>query len=305
MLSQRSSGEDAGSPAPPAVAACDAPAPLPAVAATAVAIARERAAESVGDDRLFADPLAARFAAAADRPGEPAPPPLGEMVPVMRGYVALRTRAFDDALLVSGCRQVVLLAAGLDARAFRLPWPAGTALFELDVPELVAFKEPLVEEAATCARTVLAVDLRDDWRAPLLAAGFDPAAPTAWLAEGLLMYLSPAENDALLRTVGELSAPGSVLLAEHVPTAGTRPPETDEEGHVLDAGGASWRSTLDDPIAWLAGHGWAAAAIDAAALATSLDRPLPPVLDRAAVGDACAWLLQATRSSPRPLPSIP
>ncbi|MDO8211133.1 SAM-dependent methyltransferase [Conexibacter sp. CPCC 206217] len=276
---------------------------LPAVAATAVAIAHERAVESARGDRLFADPLAAGFLAAATPPGATAPLPLGEQVPLMHGYVALRTRCFDDELLAAargtGVRQLVLLAAGLDTRAFRLAWPRGTRLFELDVPTLLAVKEPLLRAAgavAACDRTTLATDLAGTgWPAALTAAGFDASVPTAWLAEGLLMYLAPDENDRLLETVGALSAPGSVLLAEHVPAAGTRPPESDADGHVLDAGGASWRSTLDDPLAWLDAHGWAAEAIDARALATAVDRPLPAVLDRAAVGDACAWLLRARR----------
>jgi O-methyltransferase involved in polyketide biosynthesis len=306
---------------------------LSPVAATAVAIAAERAAESARPDRLFDDPLAARFVAATTPAGERPAPPLGETVPVMAGYVALRTRWFDDRLLASGCEQVVLLGAGLDARAFRLPWPPATRLFELDTAELLAFKEPLVASAGAgaadgaggaagagaaafagssagprCRRTVVAADLRDGWAEPLRAAGFDPERPTAWLAEGLLMYLSPAENDRLLATVGALSAPGSLLLAEHVPAAGARPAardgdgqvrdggqSRDGDGHLLDAGGASWRSTHDDPVAWLESAGWRAGAADAAAVARALGRPVPPVLDGAAVGDACAWLLRAER----------
>lgn len=331
-----SAAQDARDPAPAASHEPDGagPAPaaeLPALAATAVAIAVERAAESARPDRLFDDPLAAGFVAAATPPGEQPATPIGVAVPVMAGYVPLRTRWFDDRLLAAvarGCGQVVLLAAGLDARAFRLAFPRPVTQFELDVPELLAVKEPLVAEAVAagrgervavangrgerdaagsegvavatgCERVVVAVDLRGAWEAELLAAGLDPAVPTAWLAEGLLMYLTAEQNDRLLATVGRLSAPGSVLLAEHVPTAGARPPETDGDGHVVEDAGASWRSTQDDPLAWLAAHGWSARAADASAVAAAAGRPLPPVLDRAAVGDACAWLLEAERPARR------
>lgn len=268
---------------------------------TAVEIARERAVESGRPDGLFEDPLAAAFVAAAD--GEEPVRPLGERVPVMRGYVALRTRVFDDALLAAcrdGCRQVVLLGSGLDTRAYRLAWPSGTTLFELDLPEVIALKEQVLAVRAPtrrCARVVVDADLRDDWGASLLSHGFDGAVPTAWLAEGLLMYLSTSDNDRLLAEVTRLSAPASVLLVEHVPAAGARPTDVERGGHLLGDEGASWRSTHDDPARWLAAHGWIAHVIDTAAVAEAARRPVPPVLDVEAVGDARAWLLHASLSS--------
>lgn len=133
----------------------------------------------------------------------------------------LRTRFFDDYLLrtrAAGCAQVVLLAASLDTRAYRLPWPTGTRLFELDLPGVLDFKELILHEAAATARVeriAIPVDLRADWSSPVGAAGLDAAEPTAWLCEGLLIYLSASEADRLLTTVSDLSAPGSRIAFEH------------------------------------------------------------------------------------------
>src|SRR6185369_11465374 len=119
-------------------------------------------------------------------------------------FLAIRARFFDDqarAACAAGIRQVVLLAAGLDCRAFRLDWPGGVWMFELDLPEMFAFKEPVltsVGAVARCGRVVVAVDLRGQWVDTLTAAGFDPGTATGWFAEGLLPYLSATEGDRLL-----------------------------------------------------------------------------------------------------------
>ncbi|MBT2383938.1 SAM-dependent methyltransferase [Streptomyces sp. ISL-11] len=224
------------------------------VSLTAVGIAAGRALESDRAQPLFHDPYARAFVEAVG----------ASAVDGMRdfaGYVAVRTRFFDDYLAGAadrGCRQVVILAAGLDTRAFRLPWPAGTRLFEADLPELLDFKEGVLAQErakAGCERTVLGADLRGDWPGALLSAGFDPGSPCAWLVEGLLPYLSAAENDALLREVAGLSAPGSELAMDHI-DSGTKGGDLAEVSDTLDGLGATWRSTLDDPAAWLTGHGW-------------------------------------------------
>jgi methyltransferase (TIGR00027 family) len=139
--------------------------------------------------------------------------------------IAVRTRFFDDfftAATTAGIRQAVILASGLDTRAYRLPWPAGTVVFEVDQPAVLEFKTrtlaDLGAEPAADLRTV-AVDLRDDWPAALRANGFDPAAPTAWIAEGLLIYLPPEAQDRLFDNITALSAPGSRLATEHMDTA--------------------------------------------------------------------------------------
>ncbi|MFI9364430.1 SAM-dependent methyltransferase [Kitasatospora sp. NPDC053057] len=225
------------------------------VGLTALGVAVARAQESLRDDRLFDDPYARTFVEAVD----------AESVGSMRAfgsYIALRTALFDDYLLAAaraGRTQVVVLAAGLDTRALRLDWPAGTTVFELDLPEVLEFKEAVLGEVAAPAgstRTVVPADLREDWAAALTAAGFHPEAPTAWLAEGLLPYLTQADNDLLLERVGALSAPTSRLAVEHVNPTTTYKGDVSGFQRMQSSIGAQWRSTQADPPGWLAGHGW-------------------------------------------------
>ncbi|MCV7078079.1 class I SAM-dependent methyltransferase [Mycobacterium szulgai] len=137
--------------------------------------------------------------------------------------MACRTRFYDQFFLDAterGVRQVVILAAGLDARAYRLPWPAGTVVYEVDMPEVIEFKTSTLRELGaepTAERRTVAIDLRDDWAAALQTAGFDPTLPTAWSAEGLLVYLPDDAQDALFDNITALSAPGSRLAFEFVP----------------------------------------------------------------------------------------
>ncbi|WP_193046181.1 class I SAM-dependent methyltransferase [Mycolicibacterium baixiangningiae] len=136
--------------------------------------------------------------------------------------IAVRTRFFDDFFTeagAAGIRQAVILASGLDTRAYRLEWPAGTVVFEVDQPRVIEFKTRtlagLGASPAADLRTV-GIDLRDDWPTALRAAGFDPSAPTAWIAEGLLIYLPPEAQDRLFDNIIALSAPGSRIATEHM-----------------------------------------------------------------------------------------
>jgi methyltransferase (TIGR00027 family) len=137
--------------------------------------------------------------------------------------MAVRTRFYDRFFIDatrSGIRQAVIVAAGLDARAYRLPWPQGTVVYEVDLPEVIEFKTTTLSELGavpTAERRTVAVDLRDDWPAALKAAGFDPQAPSAWSAEGLVVYLPPEAQDALFGNITALSAPKSQLASEFVP----------------------------------------------------------------------------------------
>lgn len=276
------------------------------VGLTAISVARERSEESKRPDRLFQDEWAGAFCDAAREAMGPRTFPgfdvtLSDFVPMLRGYMALRTRYFDDACLAAcaqGCQQAVILAAGLDARAFRLPWPQGMRLFELDRAEMLAFKRRVLEErgaVATCERHEVAVDLRTDWAPALLAAGFARERPTVWLVEGLLIYLSDRDNDRLLGTLSALSAPGSQLLLEHADTRVLKQPGMAARGaEALEAQGITWQSGIDDPVAWLQGHGWSARELEAAAYARSLGRPLPPALD-ASSGQGRLWLASGRR----------
>src|SRR5262249_55425491 len=122
-------------------------------------------------------------------------------------YIALRTRFFDDAALAAageGVHQGAILAAGMGARALRVPWPAGTAVFELDRPELLELKGELLGRHGAepaCRRVPVGVDLTGPWVPELLAAGFAPEQPSFWLAEGFFYYLEEASVRDLLARV--------------------------------------------------------------------------------------------------------
>lgn len=202
------------------------------VTATMVAAARAMAtrAENPLIDDPFAEPLVravgidvlTRLAtgelSAADLEDDPERP--FNAVATAADNMAVRTTFFDEFFLDAaraGITQAVILAAGLDSRAYRLPWPARTVVYEVDQPQVVEFKSRTMTALSakpTADRRTVAVDLRDDWPAALRAAGFDPALPTAWSAEGLLGYLPPAAQDRLLDTVTRLSALGSRIASE-------------------------------------------------------------------------------------------
>ena len=139
--------------------------------------------------------------------------------------IAVRTRFFDDFFAEAGragIRQAVILASGLDTRAYRLDWPAGTAVFEIDQPQVIEFKTTTLADLGavpTAERCTVNVDLRGDSPEALRPSGFDPTRPTAWIAEGLLMYLPPEAQDRLLDTVTALSAPGSRLATDDIDSA--------------------------------------------------------------------------------------
>jgi len=141
----------------------------------------------------------------------------------MTENMAVRTKFYDEFFLdatEAGIRQAVILASGLDSRAYRLPWPTATTVYEIDQPQVIEFKSRTLAEMGaqpTAYRRTVAIDLRDDWPAALRATGFDPDQPTAWSAEGLLGYLPPEAQDRLLDTVTALSAPGSRIATESMP----------------------------------------------------------------------------------------
>ncbi|PYC80210.1 SAM-dependent methyltransferase [Streptomyces tateyamensis] len=268
------------------------------VGPTAEWIAHARAAESVRADRLFEDPLAVAFTARSN------PPLLAEFraAPTPRfDVLAVRTRFFDQYLTrateAARLRQVVLLAAGLDSRAYRLRWPPGTRVFELDLPELLEAKAELIQQAelaaATCERRTVAADLRLDWPAELRAAGFDPAAPTAWLVEGLLYYLTQPQVDAVLAELGRLSAPGSRLGLEQVNTDTYQVPWMQDWLAGMRAEGRPWQSGVAEPEPWLAGHGWAADVVEPGELPSAAGRRVPRTPAREVPGVARTWLVTA------------
>lgn len=264
---------------------------LKGVAKTALGVAMLRAREGRRDDRLFNDPYAQGFLDAAPGafPEEPtsaedlaALGPLASLGAVFAFHGVLRTRFFDDYLLTAsaaGCAQVVLLAAGLDTRALRLPWPGGVRVFELDLPEVFAFKEAVLvacDAVLTCERSIVPVDLRESWTGELVATGFNPTAPTAWLAEGLLIYLAADEAARLLTAVGELSRPGSQIAFEHGGIANSALLAQTRGMPTMDQYTSLWKGGLgEDAPGWLSRHGWQPQLHDLAELAAAYGRPVP------------------------------
>jgi methyltransferase (TIGR00027 family) len=257
------------------------------VGATATMVAASRALASREPDPLLDDRFAEPLVRAVGHPfftrmldgqipldGDDSPMTMQQR----REQMTVRTRFFDDFLTTAtagGIRQAVILAAGLDARAYRLDWPAGTTVYEIDQPQVLDYKSStLAESGATPSadRREVAIDLREDWPAALRAAGFDPAQPTAWLAEGLLMYLPAEAQDKLFTQIGELSAAGSRVSAETAPMHAEERRQqmrerfkkvADELGleETVDVGELMYRDEHRAELAdWLNEHGWRATA---------------------------------------------
>jgi methyltransferase (TIGR00027 family) len=206
------------------------------VGATATMVAAARAVATKSSDPLIDDPFAEPLVQAVGieffsrlASGELDPADVDDDAVLglrrMTDGMAVRTRYFDEFFYQAadaGIRQAVILASGLDSRAYRLHWPAGTTVFEIDQPQVIEFKTAALDElgaAPTADRRAVPIDLRNDWPAALRAAGFDPSQPTAWIAEGLLGYLPTDAQDRLLDNIKELSAAGSRLATESVPNA--------------------------------------------------------------------------------------
>lgn len=205
------------------------------VGATATMVAAARALASEEPDPLIHDPYAAPlvravgidfFTKLVDGTISTSDSDDGGAARTMTDVMAVRTRFFDDFFLAAadaGVRQAVILASGLDSRAYRLNWPAGTVVYEIDQPNVIEAKSAAMTKigaAPTADRRAVAVDLRDDWPAALKAAGFDATKPTAWSAEGLLVYLPPEAQDRLFDDITAQSAPGSQLATEYHPDGG-------------------------------------------------------------------------------------
>ncbi|MCV7402698.1 class I SAM-dependent methyltransferase [Mycobacterium fragae] len=200
------------------------------VGATALSVAAARAVETATADPLIRDEFAHLLVSSAGPAWAQLASPdldwIGEDEHGRRAhrvacdYQAVRTHFFDEYFreaAEAGIRQVVILAAGLDSRAYRLDWPAGTAVYEIDQPKVLEYKTGTLESAGAspkATRRAVPVDLRDDWAAALTAAGFDRSQPTAWLAEGLLPYLPAEAQDRLFAILTALSAPGSQVAVE-------------------------------------------------------------------------------------------
>jgi methyltransferase (TIGR00027 family) len=267
---------------------------MDAIAATARWTAAIRARESERPDRLFDDPLAGQEGFAR----LDAEPEVARDNP----FVVIRTRFFDDwvqRMAASGLRQVVLVAAGMDTRAFRLPWPPGTILWELDRSELLELKQTLLEGVnarPACDRRPVGIDLASSGLPVALQdAGFDAASPSAWLAEGFFEYLEAADVLRLLTTIASLAPSGSRL--------GLDLPSQDFLQHEwmqpylreLERQGTPWRFGTNSPETLLAAHGWRAAVTEPGAEGAHFGRWPWPVLPREQPGWPRSFLIDAVR----------
>jgi methyltransferase (TIGR00027 family) len=251
------------------------------VGATATMVAAARALASAETDAIINDPFAAPLVRAVGleffiRLAD------GEIVPaetqdgserdlrLETDSISVRTRFFDDFFLNAardGLRQSVILAAGLDARAYRLAWLPGSVVYEVDQPKVVEFKNATMANlgvAATADRRTVSIDLREDWPDALRRSGFDVTQPTSWSAEGLLMYLPPEAQDRLFDNITELSAPGSKLATEYHGDSGPTMTERAREfndrwaslGCDIDLSGLFFEGERSNVVDYLTDRGW-------------------------------------------------
>lgn len=274
------------------------------VGATALGVAAARATETLRADSLIHDPFAQILVDATGKTTgwerlvagdiDWPDPEAGRIYGRMVDYQATRTHFFDAyfvAAAEAGIRQIVILASGLDSRAYRLDWPAGTAVYEIDQPQVLQFKaSALAAHQPTAQRRAVAADLREDWPAALRAAGFEPGRPTAWLAEGLLPYLPADAQDKLFINIGALSAPGSRIAVEGY-VGKLVLEENEEEAARREQVRAAFKTAVDvdvtienliyedenraDPAEWLEAHGWSVTQTDAHDEMARLGRPVP------------------------------
>ena len=179
-------------------------------------------------------------------------------------YLVIRTCFLDQFLREAtrdGLRQVVILAAGMDSRAFRMEWPPGTVIFEVEREEVLAYKASVlgVLAAAPRARRVeVPADLRDDFCATLRRCGFSEGAPAVFLLEGLTPYLpDEAAAMSILSTVASIAVPGSRLALDMVGQSFLRSPWTQNHLDRLRMQGIAWQFGDDHPEALLARAGFA------------------------------------------------
>ena len=251
-----------------------------AVASTGLLVAAIRAMETTRDDRLFTDPFADKLAGDTGRQLlAAAVAATGERSTTQ---IVVRTRFFDEALLraARAAKQVVILAAGMDARAYRLAWPDGTTVYELDQQAVIAAKADLLsDDQPSCRRVPIGVDLADDWPHALEAAGFDRQSPTVWLIEGLLQYLDEDAVHTLFERVDALSAPNSTLLYDVVGKTLLESPMMATLLQSMAERGSPWLFGTDAPGELAERHGWSAIVTDIAEVGNQWNRwyaPAPP-----------------------------
>ncbi len=280
------------------------------VGVTATMVAAGRALASADPNSIIDDPYAAPLVRAVGIEvftklvdGELDPTQNSGFSPEpVQAWIAgmtVRTKFFDDYLAAgwpTGVRQAVILASGLDSRSFRLPWPEGAVVYELDQPEVVAFKTDTLMAAGaapTATRRTIGIDLRDDWPTALRAAGFATGMPTAWLVEGLLVYLPASAQDRLFDDITALSAPGSTLGTEYVPSivnfdaAKARELSAPFRDHGVDVDFADlvYAGERSPVMEYLRGKGWLVTGRSRDELFVEYGLPVPPSPDADPLGE--------------------
>ena len=270
--------------------------PSDALGSTARWTAAARAVESALEDRLFNDPWATALAG-AEGAAWAANQSLDNLAPMV-----LRIRFFDEFLeritSENSVRQVVLMAAGLDTRLFRLAWPIGTQGFELDQFAVLQEKERILQLAGAqpnCTRHIIPADLTKPWSGPLLKTGFDPGQPSAWLLEGFLFYIPSEGLTTILEDVTALSAPGSWLSFDIINNITLTSPYTRQWIELQAQSGAPWIGTLDDPVGFLASLGWQAGLSQAGAADANHGRWHLPIIPVSMPGMPHNWFVTAQK----------
>ena len=219
-------------------------------------------------------------------------------------YLSIRTKFLDDALVQAvrtrGLHQVVILAAGMDTRAFRIPWPSGVKVFEVDRDEIFDHKEAVLGRAGaspSCERHVVRADLARQWTAALTTAGFERSKPAAFLVEGLLMYLDEAAALSLLAAVGQIAAPGSWIAADVVNPEVMTSPYMARYMNALREAGSPWKFGIEDPESFFRQHGWAATVVQPGDPDASYGRWPFPTAPRAMPGLPRSFFVTAGRAS--------
>jgi methyltransferase (TIGR00027 family) len=246
---------------------------------TAYWTASVRAMESTRPDRSFNDPWALALAGAVGQSW------IENRTPESVIPIVLRTRFFDDFLQritnQYNVRQVVLVAAGLDTRAFRLTWPDPTRLFELDQPDVIRYKDKILHSSGAlpaCQRHTIEADLKKPWIEEMKGSGYNPQSPSVWLLEGFLFYLANEQIARILDQVTELAAPESWLGCDVVNSATLTSQWTRQWIEMQAQLGAPWIGTMDDPEEFFRGRGWSASVTQAGAEDANFGRWPYPVL---------------------------
>jgi len=237
---------------------------VPSIIETARWAAALRARESERSDRLFFDPLAAALAGEGGLTALGLSEKYNPRHEETANYISIRIRLFDEITQYNaarGIRQIVLPAAGMDARPYRLSWPEGTTFYELDHPELLTIKEEILERqnlAAKYKRVAIGTDLKGDWARLVLDSGFAPTERSMWVIEGLFYYLEEADVNHVLKEVSALAGPGSVLVTDLVSQSLLKSPWMQPALKAMEERGMAWRFGTDDPVGLFAKHGWKA-----------------------------------------------